>query len=90
MADDGGITDFPVNAIKTVEGMIPLLSANVNSSFIASVHYNIKTGDLTMTFKDGDRHTYADVPVDVYVGFMLSGSKGGYFNANIRKNYSTS
>jgi hypothetical protein len=88
--DNFEIEEVPGNTFKTVEGVIPLWSANVKSSFIRSVHYNVRTLDLTLTFRDGNEHTYADVPPVVYISFMMSNSKGRYFNANIRDSYSTS
>ena len=60
----------------------------VASTAIASVSYNFITNEVGIQFTDGSRYTYHDVDTDTYVGLVRAGSKGQYFNANIRNNFS--
>lgn len=60
----------------------------VASTAIASVSYNFISDDVTINFTDGSTYIYSGVPLDDYVGLVRASSKGEYFNANIRNNYS--
>lgn len=59
----------------------------VSSSAISSVSYHALTQRLEITFHSGKTYTYQGVPVHVYQGLMAAGSKGAYFNENIKDNY---
>ena len=59
----------------------------VVSSAIATVAYDQESEELTITFTGGNSYTYSDVPMSVYQGLMSAGSKGAYFNDNIKDNY---
>lgn len=82
---DINILEIPGNVIRTAQGLV--WSASINSRAISSVQYRLQEQHLTLQFTDGKVHTYWGVPLSVYVDFMLSSSKGRYFNAYIRNNY---
>jgi hypothetical protein len=60
----------------------------VTSSNIASVGWepvqSQGTGALTVAFKSGAVHQYADVPKAVYEGMLRAESKGHYFAEVVR------
>lgn len=60
----------------------------VASTAIASVKYDFISDSVEITFTDGSIYSYSDVPMEVFVGLMRASSKGEFFNANIRNNYS--
>lgn len=60
----------------------------VVSSAIRSVLYDFIDDTVQINFTDGSSYIYYGVDIDVYMGLMRSKSKGEYFNANIRNNYS--
>ncbi len=49
--------------------------------------YNAETKVLTVTFKDGKKYDYADVPQTVVDEMDKAESKGNFFNKNIRGKY---
>jgi hypothetical protein len=57
------------------------------STVIRDIAYNVATRQLTVTFVTGRVYAYADVPPDVHNAFRASGSKGRFFNQEIRDNY---
>jgi len=58
-----------------------------NSTCVASAEYDDKSKELTIAFVKGGSHTYSNVPKSVANGLQRAGSKGKYFNANIRNEY---
>jgi KTSC domain-containing protein len=64
-----------------------LIEISLNSTAIASISYNYNREDLTVRFTDGSSHIYEDVPASVVAGLLSAGSKGRYFNDNIRNEY---
>ena len=44
---------------------------------------------LDIEFYDGGVYRYSNVTLDVFIALLNADSQGGYFNANIRNNYST-
>jgi KTSC domain len=57
----------------------------VSSTSIASVGYEIETSTLEVEFqKSGGIYQYFGVPQHLHEGLMQSGSKGSFFQANIR------
>lgn len=59
-----------------------------DSTMIEKVHYDRKTKTLDAIFKNsGKRYRYADVPVEIFVDFVLSESLGKFFNDKIRDIY---
>ena len=57
------------------------------STVIRDISYNVATRQLTVTFVTGRVYAYAAVPPDVHNAFRASGSKGRFFNQEIRDNY---
>jgi hypothetical protein len=57
------------------------------SAVIRDFSYNVATRQLTVTFATGRVYVYAAVPPDVHNAFRASGSKGRFFNQEIRDNY---
>lgn len=57
------------------------------SSVIRDFSYNVATRQLVVTFVTGRVYAYADVPPDVHNAFRASGSKGRFFNQEIRDHY---
>jgi hypothetical protein len=59
---------------------------SVDSNNLVSVGYDDNNCTLEVEFNNGI-YRYFDVPSDVYGDLMGSGSKGSYFNRNIRNSY---
>lgn len=57
----------------------------VNSSAIAAIGY--EAGVLAVTFHNTGTYFHPGVPYWVYCGLMQAGSKGAYYNQNIRGRY---
>lgn len=57
------------------------------SSVIARIEYDIATRILTITFVSGAVYAYYEVPDEVYIDFMGSGSKGYYLHQFIKGFY---
>lgn len=57
------------------------------SSAFAQMVYDSDTGDLIATFRDGETYIY-NLPQDVVDAWMAAGSVGGFYNANIRGQFS--
>ena len=57
------------------------------SAVIRDFSYNVATRQLVVTFVTGRVYAYAAVPPDVHNAFRASGSKGRFFNLEIRDNY---
>lgn len=57
------------------------------SSVIRNFSYNVATRQLVVTFVTGRVYAYAEVPPDVHNAFRASGSKGRFFNLEIRDHY---
>lgn len=61
-----------------------------------SISYNTKRKELTVTMAYGppknhyEVYVYYNVPLDVFQEFNKASSKGGFFNNNIRDQYSFS
>jgi hypothetical protein len=57
------------------------------STVIRDLSYNVATRQLVVTFVTGRVYAYAEVPPDVHSAFRASGSKGRFFNQEIRDHY---
>lgn len=57
------------------------------STVIRDFSYNVATRQLVVTFTTGRVYAYAGVPPDVHNAFRASGSRGRFFNQEIRDNY---
>lgn len=58
-----------------------------NSSLINKIGYDESTQELQITFNNGKRVDYTNVPKNVYNELMNSSSVGKYYNANIKRKY---
>jgi len=59
----------------------------VTSSAIASIDWEESTERLAIAMKDGSVLVYSEVPQGIYEDFVAAGSKGGFFNREIRDRY---
>lgn len=57
------------------------------SSAISQIIYDDETEITVVTFKDGETYGYM-LPQDVIDAWMASGSIGGFYNAEIRQQFS--
>jgi hypothetical protein len=57
------------------------------STVIRNFSYNVATRQLVVTFVTGRVYSYAEVPPEVHNAFRASGSKGRFFNLEIRDRY---
>ena len=57
------------------------------STVIRDLSYNVASRQLVVTFVTGRVYAYAEVPPEVHSAFRASGSKGRFFNQEIRDNY---
>ena len=62
----------------------------VDSSMIEGIGYDNSRGILEVTFKGGVTWHYPDFPEYMWYEFLGSDSKGKYFHANIRKQFTSS
>jgi hypothetical protein len=59
----------------------------VESTTMKSVGYQAREKTLEIEFQSGMVYQYLDVPQEVYEGLLQEGSKGQYFNREIRDAY---
>jgi hypothetical protein len=57
------------------------------STAIRSLFYDPAKSELWVTFVTGRRYVYADVPLEVFEAFNAAGSRGAFFNREIRDRY---
>ena len=57
------------------------------STVIRDFSYNVASRRLVVSFVTGRVYAYADVPPGVVNAFRNSGSRGRFFNTEIRDNY---
>lgn len=62
----------------------------VKSSNIEAVGYDAATRKLTVHFKNGSKHDYADVPADTHAAMMKADSVGGFFHKHVRSAFKSS
>jgi hypothetical protein len=58
-----------------------------NSSAIKRAEYNEQSKRMTIWFPEGHSYDFCRVPLYVWQGLCGAGSKGTYYNANIRDRY---
>jgi hypothetical protein len=64
---------------KTME-MVPI----ENSRNISGSMYDGIAQQMYLEFSDGSRYKYKYVPIDIYMGFLESESKGSFFHKEIK------
>ena len=59
-----------------------------SSTCVAGLTFNLLEASLEVTFvRDGTTYEYSDLPVEVYAAFKRAGSRGQFFNDQIKGNY---
>ena len=58
------------------------------SSTIKSAEYDDEARELDITFTSGKAYRYFNVPLEIYAEFLDAGSKGKFFNDNIKGTFS--
>lgn len=61
----------------------------VKSSHLKHVEYNAVKRTATVTFNNGDKHEYLNVPVTEYQRLMDADSIGSHFHTDFKNNYSS-
>jgi hypothetical protein len=68
----------------TLAGEIGTATIPVSSACIASVSYEIASGDMEITFVDGSVYYYPETTMYQFLQFINSRSKGSYYNKYLR------
>lgn len=61
----------------------------VDSSSLRSIGYERATATLEVEFTNGGVYRYADVPAELWSAFRQAGSKGKFFQDNVRDRFAT-
>ena len=64
-----------------------MLSSDLESSFLSKADYNQSEKSLTVSFKNGSRFSYEDVPQNVYEELTKAERPSGYFNSKIKDGF---
>lgn len=64
-----------------------MIKEYVNSSMIMSYGYDLETCILEIEFRNGEIWQYHDFPEYMWYEFQAADSKGKYFHANIKKEF---
>jgi hypothetical protein len=59
----------------------------VNSKAIKKARYNYDNSILKLTFVNGKKYNYHNVPIDKFISMKYSESIGRFINKNIIKNF---
>lgn len=59
----------------------------IKSSNLKKSEYDTETKLMVVTFNNGLKYQYEEVPHQIYTKFRMSESQGKFFNSNILKNY---
>jgi hypothetical protein len=62
---------------------------SVQSSTIRTVAYDVRRELLEIEFHSGGLYQYLGVPEELYRSFLMSPSKGRYFDKHIKSTYRT-
>ena len=62
---------------------------NVKSSHLKHVEYNAVKRSAVITFKDGSKHEFQNVPVSEYQRLINAPSVGEHFHAEFKDNYAS-
>jgi hypothetical protein len=79
-----------VLGLRTVIALVGADQMNmqeVDSSSIAAIGYETTSRTLEIAFKNGRIYRYFDVPTWLNEAFVACGSKGRFFNENVRDLY---
>ena len=61
-----------------------MIEKEVVSSQIKKVGYDKEKKELFITFNNGKKYKYSNVPMDLYLSLMAADSIGSYFIKNIK------
>lgn len=64
-----------------------MIRAQVNSTNLSEVGYDVPTKTLEILFVSGGVYCYFDVPEKTFQDLMASASKGKYFQSMIKDRY---
>jgi HTH-type transcriptional regulator/antitoxin HigA len=79
--------EWKIPAEALIRPQNPARPRGGTSSAVAAVDYKRSKRQLFVTFASGKTHVYHDVPSEVYEQFVAAGSKGRFFNTQIRDQY---
>lgn len=68
--------------------LIPMARVPLQSSVLAAVEYFPQLSALDIVFNSGEVYRYEKVPVAIYLELTEAESKGVFFNARIRNQFS--
>jgi hypothetical protein len=78
-----GVT-IRANELLALADRAGTVSLDFDSSCIASLAYNVRTGAMAVTFTDGSVYPYPPVSMLNFLAFINAKSKGSFFNAYVR------
>jgi len=64
-----------------------IINVTIKSSNTQFASYNTETEVLTLTFNNGSKYEYYDVPWKVFTKFRSAPSQGKYFTTDIKTKY---
>jgi len=70
------------------EELLPMARVPLQSSVLAAVEYFPEPPALVIVFNTGEVYRYLKVPLPLYRDLLEADSKGGFFNAHIRNQFS--
>ena len=59
----------------------------IKSSNVSKTEYDTITKELLVTFNNGLKYEYYDIPHQIYTQFRMSESQGKFFNSKIAKTF---
>jgi hypothetical protein len=78
-----GIT-IRANELVALADRTGRINIDIDSTCIASLAYNVRTGAMAVTFTDGSVYPYPPVSMLNFLAFINSKSKGSFYNAYVR------
>jgi hypothetical protein len=78
-----GVT-IRANELLALADRAGTLSLDFDSSCIASLAYNVRTGAMAVTFTDGSVYPYPPVSMLNFLAFINAKSIGSFYNAYVR------
>jgi hypothetical protein len=70
------------------EELIPMARVLLQSSVLAATEYSPPLQALDIVFNSGEVYRYLKVPLSLYQNLLEADSKGAFFNAHIRNQFS--
>jgi KTSC domain len=79
----GGIF-IRANELLALADRAGTVTLDFDSSCIRTLHYNLRTGAMAVTFTDGSVYPYPPVTMVDFLSFINAESKGSYYNRYVR------